>query len=755
MRSALAIVLAAVAVARAQQADPPGGFGAAANWPQWRGPTSTGISTEKGFPTQWGGKDRTNVLWEAELPENDDSQSSPIVWGDRVYVTTSLQENHRVTCYAARPVKGGTADGKRLWDTPVPKGPWKKTDTRGGWGAPTPCTDGQRIFALFGTAILAALNCSDGKIVWSRPLDHTHFDVAMGSSPILHGDTVIVYSGLTERDSNLTAFDKASGEVKWKLALPKVGFGHCTPAFATVDGQLQLIVSAHQRETGILGVDPTTGRLLWSAPGDGETSSPAIGSGMVYCDSGRGGGGYALELAETKGKTEVPLKWKLDRVRPELSSPIIVGNHLYRLGAGGVLTCRALATGEEVYAQKLLGAHSWVSPVATADGLIYLASSGKSHVVRAGSTLTIVATSELPDPNHASPAFSDGMIFLKGRKHLYCIARRAPQAQEKPAPAPLRHAERQWAAISDGVVKQLEQQGRKPAWPGKTTGVAVDRTTGDVFMIVCGLGVWRSGDRGATFARVDGGAVGGRCETGYALRVDPKGRRLACFMLDGKSAMTLDGGKTWRPIKNVARGYDWAAVDWSQPEPKTVFARVHELGGLGVISQDGGKSWKELGKDFGPVGLFSDRILVASKGDERKWRGIVRSTDGGSTWQKVSDASPIGAMTVWDGVGYWLSDQGLLRSKDKGQTWERVGKLSGAVWGPYFGKDAGHFAVVSRKGFHETPDGGKSWRSIARYPPSLKGEFNTHGWMMNFAWDPLGKVCYAARMGQPTCKCDY
>ena len=341
------------------------------------------------------------------------------------------------------------------------------------------------------------------------------------------------------------------------------------------------------------------------------------------------------------------------------------------------------------------------------------------------------------------------------RSSLLCLAIAASALAQQEKPAPPGPAERQWAAISDGVLKQLEQQGQKPAWPGRTTGVAVDRTTGDVFMVVCGLGVWRSGDRGATFARVDGGAVGGRCETGYALSMDPKGRRLACFMLDGKSAMTLDGGKTWRPIKNVARGYDWAAVDWSQPEPKTVFARVHELGGLGVISQDGGKSWKELGKDFGPVGLFSDRILVASKGDERKWRGIVRSTDGGSTWQKVSDASPIGAMTVWDGVGYWLSDQGLLRSKDKGQTWERVGKLSGAVWGPYFGKDAGHFAVVSRKGFHETPDGGKSWRSIARYPPSLKGEFNTHGWMMNFAWDPLGRACYVARMSQPTCKCEY
>ena len=313
----------------------------------------------------------------------------------------------------------------------------------------------------------------------------------------------------------------------------------------------------------------------------------------------------------------------------------------------------------------------------------------------------------------------------------------------------------QWVRMSDGVLEQLEKRNVKPAWPGKTTGVAVDRATGDVFMIVCGLGVWRSGDRGATFARVDGGAVGGRCETGYALRVDPKGRRLACFMLDGKSAMTLDGGKTWKPIKNVARGYDWGAVDWSQADPKTMFARVHEHGGDGVVSQDGGKSWREVGSDFGPVGVFSDKVLMASRGREPKWSGIFRSADAGASWTKVSAATPIGAMTVLDGIGYWLSDRGLLGSRDHGRTWQRLGELAGAVWGPYFGGEANHMAVVARRGFHGTRDGGKTWRLIASYPPSLKGEFNNRGWMMNFAWDPIGKACYVARMGQPACKCAY
>ena len=389
----------------------------AANWPQWRGLAATGVTKEKGFPVTWGGKDNANILWKAELPKNDDSPSSPIVWGNRVYVATTLREDHRVTCYQR-------ADGKMLWSTPVEKGPWKKTDQRGGWGAPTPATDGERVYALFGTAILAALNCADGKKVWSRPLEHYSFDVAMGSSPIVYEGSAVLFSGLTKKDSNITAFERETGKVKWKLELPKIGFGHSTPAITAIAGKPRLIVAANRRSTGILGVDPAKGELLWSAPGDGETASPAIGANMAYCDSGRGGGGYALDLTKTVGASEVVLKWKLSSVNQDLGSPIIVGDHIYRMGSGGWLNCLELATGKKVCSKKLDGAYSWVSPVATADGLIYFACAGRSYVVRSGPTCEILAVNDLPDRNHASPAFSDGTIFLKGRKHLYCIGRK-------------------------------------------------------------------------------------------------------------------------------------------------------------------------------------------------------------------------------------------------------------------------------------------------------------------------------------------
>ena len=390
----------------------------AANWPQWRGQTCAGVTEEKGFPTSWGGKENTNVLWKVELPKNEEAPSSPIVWGGRVFATTSLKaDGHRVTCYQR-------ANGKLLWDTPVEKGPWKKTDSRGGVCAPTPCTDGEMVYALFGTAVLAALNAADGKIVWQIPLAKTDFDVAMGSSPILYGDAVILLSGLTKKNSNLTAFDKKTGKVKWELKLPEHTYCHSTPAPATVGGRTILVLSVNRRSAGILGVDPDKGEILWSAPGDGETATPAIGSGMVYCDSARGGGGYCLDLAKTVGATEVELKWKLPSINMDLSSALIVGEHVYRLGGSGYLNCLKLENGEKVYTQKLEGVHSWVSPVATGDGLVYFASAGKSVVIESGPAFKVVGTGDLGDAIHASPAFSNGMIFLKGRKFLFCVGKK-------------------------------------------------------------------------------------------------------------------------------------------------------------------------------------------------------------------------------------------------------------------------------------------------------------------------------------------
>jgi hypothetical protein len=307
-----------------------------------------------------------------------------------------------------------------------------------------------------------------------------------------------------------------------------------------------------------------------------------------------------------------------------------------------------------------------------------------------------------------------------------------------------------WVPISEPLIKQLQDQGKKIDWPGLTAGVVVDRTSGRLYMIVPGQGIWTSTNRGQTFARADGGEIGGRCETGYALNADPAGRRLACFMLDGKCGLTLDGGKTWQRFADVGRNWDFAAVDWSVPKPTAIFAARHESGGEMFTSTNAGQTWTQIGKDpkFAAVGIFDAKTLVTTKGD-----GLLRSTDGGQTWARVSDFTPVGrVMVIFKGTAYWVAKDGIITSRDEGLTWEKWGTPVTAGWGPLFGKDAQHMIVASKMNILETTDGGQTWKTVVALP-KLKGfEPGNPGWFMNLAYDPVGDVFYVSRMSCHTYK---
>lgn len=315
-----------------------------------------------------------------------------------------------------------------------------------------------------------------------------------------------------------------------------------------------------------------------------------------------------------------------------------------------------------------------------------------------------------------------------------------------------------WVSVSDDVLKQLTEEGKKIGYPGGTAGVSMDRVTGDVSVIVPDQGVWRRSNRGTAFARIDAGNIGGRCETGSALYPDPAGKRMAFFMLDGQSGMTLDNGKTWSRFQQHGRGWDFGVVDWSRTTPQDILAVHHESGQELHRSADGGKSWQLLGKDFTAVGIFDSKAYVASKGS-----GILRSVDGGLTWTKVSDVTPTGrVLSVVKGIGYWLTQDGLLVSKDRGETWQKQGSTLEAAWGPFFGRDEKEIAVVGRRGkeagFWQTADAGKTWKFAAPFP-----EFGANvrpnwtpskqwaaGWFYNFGWDWKNNAFYASRMGNPT-----
>lgn len=408
---------------------------ASENWPAWRGPSGMGHSDETGLPLTWGGKDQENVRWKVPLfpsdkVRRDQNQSSPIVCGERVFVTVSYwpegvsekeYPEHHVLCFA-------TSNGRKLWDVTVQPGPWKLSDLRGGYTAPTPACDGKRVYVAFGSAVVAALDL-EGKQLWRNEVVPFAFDVAWGASPLVFEDTVIITCDEVQKGSFIAAFDGMTGKVRWNKKRPDVGWAHSTPLLTKVAGKTQLLTAT---EFGPQGLDPATGDLLWWFRGKerlGDTVSPVFRDGLVYVDSGRGGGlgdvGVTIDATGKGDVSKTPPKWKIATPAEGFSSPLVVDDLFYRVHSPGVLTCRKWSTGEEVYKnQRLEGIDQAVSPVATADGRIYCASAGRSYVVKSGPTFEILGSSDLGDPGRAAPAIAAGRIYLKGGRFLFCVGKK-------------------------------------------------------------------------------------------------------------------------------------------------------------------------------------------------------------------------------------------------------------------------------------------------------------------------------------------
>jgi len=401
------------------------------NWPRFRGPTGLGYTEERNLPVTWGGAEKKNVLWEAPL--KGQGHASPIVWGELVFVCgvhwpetvrerKKVVPDQHVTCYRS-------SDGKMLWDTVVPPGPWLRTDFRsgpgGGYAAATPATDDKLLYCAFGSSVLAALDMR-GKIVWRKEIVPYTFDVTLGSSPILYGDTVILFCAMSKKtDSRVVAFEKTSGEVKWETKLVETDFGHSTPVLISVNKKPQMLLLASgmkENEKALKSLDPTNGEILWWCKGEGDAASPAYGCGLVYFDSGRGGPGVALDPTGSGDVSKTHIRWTITQAGQALSSPIIVGKYLYRLHTPYIVKCWDVSTGKQEYSERLKGiSTSWASPIADPQGRLYFANAGKSYVIRAGPKFEVLAVNDLGDGNHPSPAVANGRMFLVGMKNLYCI----------------------------------------------------------------------------------------------------------------------------------------------------------------------------------------------------------------------------------------------------------------------------------------------------------------------------------------------
>ncbi|MEO8350260.1 MAG: PQQ-binding-like beta-propeller repeat protein [Chthoniobacteraceae bacterium] len=385
------------------------------DWPQFRGLSGTGTTDESDLPLTWNGETGENIVWRAPLPKSDNAYSSPIVAGGRVFVTCATNDpiTHRVLCFAA-------ADGRQLWERAVEPGPLVLTDLRGGYGAPTPCAAGGRVFVVFGSAVLAALDF-EGKILWRKEIANHAFDVALGSSPIPFKDTIILDCDQTGQTSSIIAFDQASGKIRWDAKRPDTGFAHSTPVIVEIAGRPQMLVSA---SGAIQGIDPENGTILWWCAAQGDASSPAFASGLVFSDSGRGGKAVCVDPTGAGDVTGTHLKWTFPQIPEGLSSAVIATARVWRTHNPEILKCIRLDTGKLEFQERLPGISTWASPFTTPDGRIYFASAGRSYVLRAGPKLEVLATNEIGDESRASAAVSDGRIFLRGQKNLYCIGKK-------------------------------------------------------------------------------------------------------------------------------------------------------------------------------------------------------------------------------------------------------------------------------------------------------------------------------------------
>jgi BNR/Asp-box repeat protein len=284
-------------------------------------------------------------------------------------------------------------------------------------------------------------------------------------------------------------------------------------------------------------------------------------------------------------------------------------------------------------------------------------------------------------------------------------------------------------------------------------GICVDHASGDVFINISDKGFYRSTDGAKTFQRISDTQPKGRTEEPGCFLIDPTGKskKLVTALVYGAPiSVSTDSGATWKMMNGKSAHVDWCAVDWTDPEMKFVLALLHEKGGLLIASQDGGKSFTEVGKTYGTGWIFDNQtaVVAEAKTKDRPKPNLVRTTDGGKTWKPCGEYSPVGVNSaqalpkLFDGTLYWLVDGSLIATADKGQNWKKVCDLKDGRYGPIFGKDAKHMFVLTGPGIVETTDGGATWSKPIAAPKDLKGV----GGLTWLEYDPRSDSLYLMKM---------
>jgi outer membrane protein assembly factor BamB len=381
-------------------------------WPRWRGPSGQGLAAGTGYVDAWSATE--NVRW--KTPVAGQGNSSPIVWGDRIFLTTAHDRGAKRSVVAFR-----RADGAKLWETFAPAHAGR-AHAKNGHASATPATDGSRVYASFGNA-LVALDMA-GSLVWHEDLGPIGNYHGPAGSPLLYRDRLIVYQDHA-RDSFIAAFDVKTGRRLWITPRDAtVGWG--TPIAVRVGDRDEIIVNGQSR---VQAYDPATGRELWSCRGTTMEviPTPVVGYGLVYCPSGRAGPTLAIRPGGAGDVTRTHVAWTTPRGSPFVPSPILVGDHLYTVNdMASIVTSIDARTGKPVW-QGRLGIATRegfsASPVAVDGKVFFTNDEGETFVLRAGGTFEILRVNRIGERTLASPALVDGRWYIRTDRHLFAIGR--------------------------------------------------------------------------------------------------------------------------------------------------------------------------------------------------------------------------------------------------------------------------------------------------------------------------------------------
>lgn len=400
----------------------------AADWPGFRGPDNRGVSAEAKFPTEWSAT--KNIKWKVALP--DTGNSSPVVSRGKVFVTCATENGQKrsMHCYDRR-------DGKELWVRTIPYEAKEVTHNTNPQCAPTPVTDGERIVVWYGSA---GLHCYDfaGEMLWSRDLGDFDHVWGYASSPVLHKGLVLQMTG-PGSEQKLVAVNLKDGEVVWSHDEPGGSASKngryigswATPVVITVNKQEQLLLGWPTR---VAGHDPATGKVLWFCTGvvsdrsDLMYTTPLIKNDTVVAMGGFRGPALGLTVGGSGDVTESQRLWHTGKSpNPQrIGSGVIVGDHVYMANADGAgsIECLDIKTGQPAWQQRRTnsGPH-WASVILAGNQLYATGQKGITRVFAADPTVyRELAVNDIGEHTNATPAFSDGEIFLRTWKTLYCIA---------------------------------------------------------------------------------------------------------------------------------------------------------------------------------------------------------------------------------------------------------------------------------------------------------------------------------------------